>query len=469
MELIFNIEINNIREEEKKKISKDKSPNQTYFQKEFSFRKEEKTSTNIEFPSFFKFDSTTEDINIKEKQKPKDIQKLIDNFNKEEEEKLEEKDCKYSYIEPERSISTACCSIMNNSELVNSFNYEFKKSHIPKNIYIDINSIKYEEEQRINEEMKKINDPYLNEYQKRKKVLENDITLTDDLRNSRFEINIEKINKENENIINDKINLNGMNYLNTFQKREKIIKDEKTTTDIKNIEIGQEIYGNSYNDSYLFNNNNSYSAEESTRMNSKVDISENNSLSQEIELKKADKQFNPTKQKFYIKNKLYDLLLYEEKDKEKSKLIPEIYKIDEDSFGFLYPNDITTYFITKSGFIGDKKGFTTLSEKDIENSHYQENLGLHFCGKEVILDNEKTKKRCCPNEFICKSCMDINKKRYNIKNNYLINIKGRVAKVNKGSYHCFGHFLCGNQIEDCISKFTCEACRMLDLYSGYYQ
>ena len=36
--------------------------------------------------------------------------------------------------------------------------------------------------------MKKINDPYLNEYQKRKKVLENDITLTDDLRNSRFEI-----------------------------------------------------------------------------------------------------------------------------------------------------------------------------------------------------------------------------------------------------------------------------------------
>ena len=82
MELIFNIEINNIREEEKKKISKDKSPNQTYFQKEFSFRKEEKTSTNIEFPSFFKFDSTTEDINIKEKQKPKDVQKLIDNFNK---------------------------------------------------------------------------------------------------------------------------------------------------------------------------------------------------------------------------------------------------------------------------------------------------------------------------------------------------------------------------------------------------
>ena len=65
--------------------------------------------------------------------------------------------------------------------------------------------------------------------------------------------------------------------------------------------------------------------------------------------------------------------------------------------------------------------------------------------------------------------MGINKKRYNIKNNYLINIKGRVAKINKGSYHCFGHFLCGIQIEDCVSKFSCEACKMLDLYSSYYQ
>jgi len=460
MEICFNININGIREEERQLISKDKSPKQTYFQKELSFRKEEKTTTNFEFLSF-KYDSIAEGLNIKEKQKQKDIQKLFDSFNKEE-EKLE-KNGKYSYVEPERSISTACCSIMSNSELVSSYNYEFKKDKIPK-IYIDINSIKFEDDQRINEEMKKINDPYLNEYQKRKKVLENDITLTDNLKNKRFEINIEKIKKENENILNYKSNLFDMNYPNNFQKRVKIIKDEKTTTDIKN----NEIFYNYNNDS--FNDYNSFSQEESTKMDSKTDISENKSLTYEIEqIKKAGKKFNAAKQKFYIKNKLYDLPLYEEKDKEKIKLIPEICQIDDDSYGFLYSNDRTTYFITKSGYIGDKKSFITLSEKDTENCNYQENLGLHFCGKEIILENEKTKKRCCPNEFICKSCMDINKKRYNIKNNYLINIKGRVAKVNKGSYHCFGHFLCGNQIEDCISKFSCEACRLLDLYSSYYQ
>ena len=68
--------------------------------------------------------------------------------------------------------------------------------------------------------------------------------------------------------------------------------------------------------------------------------------------------------------------------------------------------------------------------------------------------------------------MEINKKKYNLKDKYLININGRVAKINKGSYHCFGHFLCGyneNQIEDCISKFSCKACKLLDEYSNYYQ
>ena len=64
--------------------------------------------------------------------------------------------------------------------------------------------------------------------------------------------------------------------------------------------------------------------------------------------------------------------------------------------------------------------------------------------------------------------MEINKKHYNIKKSYLINIYGRVAKINKGGYHCFGHFLLGNQIEQCISKFSCNGCKVLDLYSKYF-
>ena len=108
--------------------------------------------------------------------------------------------------------------------------------------------------------------------------------------------------------------------------------------------------------------------------------------------------------------------------------------------------------------------------KDIENRSYWDKLGLYFCGKkvEINLENEKQLKKCCPNEFICKSCMDINKKKYNLGDKFLINIKGRVSKINKGNYHCFGKFFCRNQIEDCISKFSCEACRILDLYSKYY-
>ena len=64
--------------------------------------------------------------------------------------------------------------------------------------------------------------------------------------------------------------------------------------------------------------------------------------------------------------------------------------------------------------------------------------------------------------------MLINKRKYNLKNSYLININGRVTKKNKGSYNCFGHFLLGNQIEDCISKFTCKACKMINYYFEYY-
>ena len=64
--------------------------------------------------------------------------------------------------------------------------------------------------------------------------------------------------------------------------------------------------------------------------------------------------------------------------------------------------------------------------------------------------------------------MKLNKEKYFIKNDYLININGRVTRINKGKYHCFGHFLVGNQIEDCINKFTCKACKMLNSIKDYY-
>ena len=101
------------------------------------------------------------------------------------------------------------------------------------------------------------------------------------------------------------------------------------------------------------------------------------------------------------------------------------------------------------------------------------NIRIIFCDKNIKLEfgNKVEIKKCAPNEFICKECMIINKKKYNLKQNYLININGRVANINKGSYHCFGKFLSGikrNQIEDCIKSFSCRACKILDYYSKYF-
>ena len=89
--------------------------------------------------------------------------------------------------------------------------------------------------------------------------------------------------------------------------------------------------------------------------------------------------------------------------------------------------------------------------------------------KNIENENKKDIKICSPNIFICRDCQEINKQLYNIKSKYLINIYGRITKLNKGSFHCFGHFLVGNQIEDCINKFSCKACEMINLYSNYFQ
>ena len=465
----FTIDIFNIKAEERKEISKNKNPDKTYFEKELEFIKKEKTTTIFGIgPGDTKNKSINCDsTNTEETKDQKDRENFIDDYNN-----IKEKDNgKYNYIDQERSISTACNStIMNGSELLNSFNNESRKIDKPI-ILIDINSINNESDQKIEEEARKIKDPKLNDYQKKLKILEKRNTQTEDIRDKNYDLNISAMIKEDENRKIEKINNLNDNYHNNYEKREKILKDEKSTTinlKHKNYEINQNNdYSNSIFDDNINDNSSIYLDE--TKDNTKADISENNLSNQEEESNiKIVKTFNPMKEYYYKKNNLYDLPLYEEKDESNNILIPEVYKIGK-GHGYLYSNDTTTNFISKSTFLGDNKPIIKLSEKDTENRKFYDSIGLYFCGKEVKLENEKQVKRCCPNEFICKSCMDINKKKYNIKNNYLINIKGRVAKVNKGTYHCFGKFLNGNQIEDCINKFSCQACKMLDLFSRYYQ
>ena len=173
------------------------------------------------------------------------------------------------------------------------------------------------------------------------------------------------------------------------------------------------------------------------------------------------KRFNEPRTQFYLENKLYDVLLNENLNVE---FIPEKFQINDDHWTFVYPNDLKTYCLTES------RKMLTKETKSIIPHNNNENNGLSFCGKNIEIKTEKgvDMKKCSANEFICKECMEKNKKMYNIQSKYLININGRVAKMNKGKYHCFGHFSVGNQIEDCISKFSCKACKNLDTLSNYY-
>ena len=181
-------------------------------------------------------------------------------------------------------------------------------------------------------------------------------------------------------------------------------------------------------------------------------------------LKIRNNFFNKVRANFYMKYKFYDVPLYQNGFITR---IPEKYFINEQLFGFLYPDNYNTYCITKSGYLVSNNVINELDDKEINITKFDNSRGLYFCEKEIKIKNET--KICAPNKFICKECMEINKKKYNIKDNYLININGRVAKINKRSYHCFGHFLYKTQIEDCISKFSCKACKLLDIYSSYYK
>ena len=256
-----------------------------------------------------------------------------------------------------------------------------------------------------------------------------------------YQIPIEEIRKErdekNDKIFNERISYPEIEKYPKFAN-DSLNKNNQTTKYIDNV--------NKENESYSLNDSSLY----------RMEISETSKLTE-----RQDKKFNSLRANFYEKHKLNDIPLIS----ETNLLYPEKYKINEKDFGFLYPNELKTYCITKSGFISNDNKNNNWEHK----GYYYHKLGLYFCGKEI--NNGKTieKRRCKPNDFMCKNCMEINKEKYNIKKKYLININGRVAKLNKGSYHCFGHFLCGNQIEDCITKFTCKACKILNnLTKNYY-
>jgi hypothetical protein len=172
------------------------------------------------------------------------------------------------------------------------------------------------------------------------------------------------------------------------------------------------------------------------------------------------------KVKYWIEYKIYDNIV-DYNNKKKIKL-PKMIQLNEEKYYYLYLNKLKTYYYIKSAHFGSDESINDV-RYDLDECKLNESLGLFFCGKKIEFNNENT--ICSPNNMICKKCMEKNKIRYNLKDKYLININGRVAKKPKDEdkFHCFGHFLIGNiQIENCLSNFCCEACKLLNKYKEYY-
>ena len=72
---------------------------------------------------------------------------------------------------------------------------------------------------------------------------------------------------------------------------------------------------------------------------------------------------------------------------DQKDILPEIYIIDENHKGFLYPNDLKTYFISQSGFLLQTEKKENYSWKNGGNT----DSGLFFCEKKLLLKIMKKK------------------------------------------------------------------------------
>jgi hypothetical protein len=166
------------------------------------------------------------------------------------------------------------------------------------------------------------------------------------------------------------------------------------------------------------------------------------------------------KKNYWLKYDLIDVKLNNKIDNL------DLCQLEGEKYCYIYKNSLNTYYFIQNVHFGKNYIINDETSKDPD---YKESFGLFFCGKKIEYNNN-TDVKCCPNGMICKNCMEKNKKRYQIDNLYLVNINGRTAKrKNKElGFHCYGHFIKGNQIEICLKGFKCEACKLLDRYENYY-
>ena len=326
---------------------------------------------------------------------------------------------------------------------------------------IHIEEIRNNREKKIYEKIKEKNNPNLSYQDKRLEVL-------DEMNSSNFFpdfiffpnniikiIDIEKIRLFKDKQIKEKINNLKDTNLSYEEKHLKIL-DEENTSVSRNEEIityVPEIMNNLSinNQSSESKKDNMYDTDSTCDISQYKDNLSSTGINDISELKKD----------YWIKYSLYDVIV--PKLILKNLIICELDK-KKNIFCYLYSNKLMTYYFIKNIHFGIDY---SINDKIPIDKEYNESCGLFFCGNKIKLEN-KVIQECLPDKMICVDCMDKNRKRYNLEKTYLININGRVSIEYKGEYHCFGHFLVGNQIENCIQKFSCEACKLLDKYEKYY-
>jgi len=501
IEINFKIDIDSIHKDEEgklqKKIAEIKEPSLSYTEKRIMCLSDEKTITDTIDKKVIDIKEIKDEWNNNIEEKIKEIKDpyLTDEqkrfivlkqektttyiIDKEKDDhKDDHKDNNY-LSEDSISYLTDRDSILDKIELDDSYSDVSINNNKKK---VDVETIKDEYEYNIQEKMKKYNDTDLNEFEKRLLVIKEDETTTLKKKNFyKFEnIDIQGINKENDNNFKEKINKKNEPYIREYEKKKQQLKEDKTSTELSytndstksSFNISNNLTQSRTKDSTSINNNLSTIFEGNSQIFPSSNTSEDKIIPDNLIVDTSQEQdtykFNKAKINHYLKNKLSDILLNPTNNCIKC---PRKYIINETCYFLIYPNDLNTYYISISNVIGNYIN-NNQDSINIEKyySIYNESLGLFFCGKTIEIKGkiEQELKKCEPNSFICKECMQLNKAKYKIKNNFLINIKGRIAKVSKGSYHCFGHYSCNKQIEDCISKFTCLACTMLNKYSNYY-
>ena len=312
---------------------------------------------------------------------------------------------------------------------------------------LEIKKIRQYQEDEINKKIEEIDDPNLTYEQKRLKVLDemNSSKSYPDIiyfpENKIQIIDITKIRQFVENTVQEKIKDIKDNKLTTKEKRLQILAEMNKSISYSSIEEDEEFKKIiQKKNEKIFRGDDSLNSTGGSTMTSDMD-----DIPVDIKNYRIAYKLYDIKQNIYLDN------------------LP-LKKIDEEKFVYLYKNKLITYYFIKSVQFGKEYN---INNDIITDDKYKESYGLFFCGKQIELDNEENKK-CCPHDMMCIYCMNKNKKRYKLQSKYAININGRAAKKYNELFHCFGLFLVGNQYENCVGKFSCEACKLLDKYKKYY-